>query len=403
MDVDLSPRLAADRLPALFGGERFRVGMPVGTAQLSAPPRDAFFSEIRELRTGDRHETKRIHAELERRLAALHVAQHAVLVNNASVGLLVALRLLAGARTGAIAMPSFSYRGLPYLARMLGRAFTFVDVLPECGTIDPLDLKKIISRRPVSVVLAVHNVDRPCKVRELEEVCGEAGVPLLFDSVYSIFNEVGGRRVGGFGDAEVFTLHATKLINGFEGGYLTTQREEVARGFREMLSAEGSGVGIPAELDPIHAASALACLSELDAVVARNRVRHEVYERELTREDRLRLWPASIGPRNYSSALVEVPPEAGLSRDLLVKLLCAEGFLARPYYGPALHQTKPWNSYPSENELNVTHWLAGRILQLPVGDPISEVECVQIVALVRNFLDQAARLRVLAQSGGRNT
>lgn len=384
---------SASGAPALFGGRRRRAGSPVGTAQLATPDPASFH---RLLGLDGVVGARDCIGELEAKMAAFHGVAHVVPLANASFGLLAALDVTTRGRPGALAMPSFSYRGLPYLARMLQRDIVFVDVLPSDGTLDPAALEDALAERAVAAVLAVHNVDRPARVQRLTEVCAARGVPLVFDSIYSLYNEVGGRRCGGDGSCEVFSLHATKLLNGFEGGYITTDDPALAARLRQWATG-AEGVSLRCPLPSVHAAAALASLAGLDAVVAGNRARHEAYRTALAGLEHLGLWEAdgavcAPAARNFGSVLIEVLDGAPLTRDEIVALLCAEGYLARPYYGPALHQAAAWRPF-ARAPLPVTERLATRVLQLPVGNPLAVAECPEIVALIRSFFDDAMRIR----------
>lgn len=386
------PAWGEKRVPAAFGGMPIRGGRPVGTAQLAPLPIDTFAELVRPIHRPSTQYVEYLSERLEGELAELHSVRHVVLVNNASVGLLLALRSLCEGREGAIVMPSFSFRGLPFFARMLGRSIEFVDVEPRFGTMAPDSLECVLQNRSVGAVLAVHNVDRPCRVAELEQICGNYGVPLMFDSVYSVFNEVRGRPIGNNGTGEVFSLHATKLINGFEGGYLTTDDANFASKFRSLLQPSAGAVGLPSRLDPFHVAAALSSLSQIREVVGRNERRYWAYAEALAGVSELVLWPHAPGSSNFGSVIVEVMDSAELSRDQLVKLLCAEGYLARPYYGPALHQMSTWADCGRQGGLPVTSHLATRLMQLPVGDTVELEDCGEVVRLLVGFLDQRKQI-----------
>lgn len=380
--------------PALFGGAPCRAGAPIGTAQLATPPASVFHELMGW--GGSPYRPGWLVEELERQLADFHAVRFVVPLANASFGLLAAMSIAAEGRAGAVAMPSFSYRGLPYIARMLNREIVFIDVHPTDGTLDPEALAVELGRAEVAAVLAVHNVDRPARVQRLGELCAAAGVPIAYDSIYSLGNRVAGRPCGSDGLCEVYSLHATKLLNGFEGGYLTTNDPAVAARARAWVRGDGPGA-VRCPLSPVHAAAALASLGGIGAVVAGNRARMAAYRSALRGEARVRLWEPTEGGlapehRNDGSVLVEIPEGAPLRRDQLVALLCAEGYLARPYYGPALHQVPAWRSF-ARAPLPVTEYLAPRVLQLPVGCGLTSADAAQVVALLSRFLDDAARIQ----------
>ena len=386
------PASSSGWIPALLGGTPARHNKkPIGTAQLAPLPVSEFSRLLTDLLSNSAN-PNHICDQLARTLADFHSVKEVVLINNASVGLLLALDLATRDRSGGIALPSFSFRGLPYICRMLKRKIRFVDVLESTGTMDPVSLQRTLHKEDVAAVLAVHNVDRPCDAAELEKVASLAGTPLVFDSVYSMLNLDRGVPVGSSGMCEVFSLHATKLINGFEGGYITTNDRTVAHDLRRRIKSSDGAPFLPSEIDPVHAAAALCSLGNVASTVAGNKRRAERYAQALAGRTDLRIWPDCGGTgRNFGSVLVEILDESPLTRDQIVELLCADGYLARPYYGPALHQLPLWAA-EDRAALPVTERLSTKILQLPVGDPVSLENCDEIALFLRTCLDQPDRI-----------
>src|SRR6185437_7421804 len=79
-----------------------------------------------------------------------------------------------------------------------------------------------------ALIVGVHPIVNCCDAEGLETLSVETGIPLLFDSVESVYETINHRKVGSFGLAECFSLHASKLLNGFEGGYVTTNNRSLA-------------------------------------------------------------------------------------------------------------------------------------------------------------------------------
>lgn len=379
---------SGDRRPALFGGTPAFPDRPLGTAQLGAPDRETLLALVegileRRLFTDRGPLVER----LERRLAELHGVEHCVCMANGSFGLLALLRLLTEGRPGGILMPSFSFRGLPFMASMLGREPVFTDVEPRGGTLHVEEVEAVLATVQVAAILAVHNVHWACDADALEEVAARHGVPVLYDSVWGLMNTLGGRILGDRGAAEVFSLHATKLLNGFEGGYATTNDGELARALRALVGDGWSHLpGLHAPLNELHAGTALASVDRIPALVAGNRRRYERYREHVAGIEGLSLVPLQPGERlNHASCLLEVTPDSPLSREALLRLLNAENILARPYYSPPLHRVDAWREVPRPRPLPVTESLAGRIVQLPVGERVGLDDVPRICETLAGF------------------
>lgn len=380
--TDLAKR-QLDDLAAFGGRPMFDSVLPIG--QLAMPDVERFFGYARDI-----YENRRLTnngplvQELERRLAAMHEVDHCVTFANASLALVVLLHLIADGRRGEVIMPAFTYVGLPHLAQWAGQFPRFCDVDAATHTLDPAAVCAAINSR-TTAILGVHQVNSPCDIAALSDIAAEHGVPLIFDAVHGIGCTRGGKAIGGFGRAEVFSLHATKLLNGFEGGYVTTDDQLLADALRSARNfgfageSDVAALGLNAKLNEFHAAAALAGIDRLPDIIAVNRGRVAAYESAFADLPGLGWMPyADRGDTlNYEFALLRVPPDWPLSRDQLVALMRAEGALARAYYSPAVHQSM--HCPPgAETGLTVTEQLAREFIQMPVGELVgaAEVACL---------------------------
>lgn len=291
--------------------------------------------------------------ELEARLADYHGVRSCVAVANAGLGLFLLLRHNAR-RDGEVLLPAFTFRGLPHFVRMAGQRPHFCDVDRRSHALDPAAVESVISRR-TTAVLAVWNFNAPPAIAQLFELARASGVPLFLDSVYGVGSSFMGVRAGGHGSAEVFSLHATKLINGFEGGYITTNEPELAEELRKMRTGR-------AELNELHAAMALLSLDALSKTIERNRERFELYREAFHDLDGVTLLEYPSGDSStasYQLVVAKIGAPWPLRRDQMVDILRAEGAAINPYYSPPLHLGRT---------LPVTAELAECFLQLPSGE-----------------------------------
>lgn len=380
---------------AIFGGAPlFAEPRPIG--QLAAPDIDDYLALIKQ--AFDRRWLTNggpIVERLEQRLADFHAARHCIAVANAGLGIIMLLRLLAGNRHGEVIMPAFSYRGLPHFARWANQTPRYCDVAVDSHALDPQAVDEAIGPQ-VTAILAVCNCHSPGDIDGLSRVAATRGIPILFDSVYAQGATYRGEILGGFGVAEVYSLHATKLINGFEGGYITTndadlaaklrwQRDFCLPGTRPPSMTESETIlGLNAKLNELHAAMALLSLDRIDDTIARNRQRFEAYQQVCRQFPGFSLLvpPEPDQQRNYGLIVAEIAPSWPLSRDQTIAVLNAEGAAIAPYYSPPLHQSDHVSRSLPSRHLLVTESLATRFLQLPGGELVS----LEDVATFSNLL-----------------
>lgn len=351
-----------------------RVARPLSTSNLVAPERDVLMRYARAA-----HDGAPVVAWLETALAAFHGAAHAVAVCNGFWGLVLAVQALAVPGRTDVLMPSLTYRRMADVVAWARLRPRFCEVDPATLAPSAATMRAGLSSE-VGLLLAVHPIVGVCDVAGLEAFADEVGLPLLFDSVESVFEHVPGGKVGGFGAAECFSLHASKLLNGCEGGYVTTQDPVLAGRLAALRDGAGPD-GMDARLNRLHAAMALAALDGLEDQVARNRVRYDAYRRGLP--PGLRLLPFAEGS-SFKTVVVEVMPGWPRSRAETLAALNGANVLARAYYHPPLHRKAM--RYPHVlAELPVTDGLGERFMLLPCGDHLDLGDIGVVLELLREL------------------
>lgn len=339
-------------------------------------------------------ERQTVVAELEHRLCEFHSVKHCISVCNGFWALVICVAILAEPDRDEVLMPSLTYRRLADLVSWSGKVPHFCDVDPSSLAISPQSIESEVSSR-TALVLAPHPIVNCCDITEIEAVCARYDVPLIFDSVESVYEIFQGRRVGGAGLAECFSFHASKLINGFEGGYITTDHDWVADALRQATNGQpnsGAKFTMNLALPPIHAAMAIQGLSEIKENVAHNKEIYEEYVQLLEPVEGVNIvkfWEA--GRTSYKNILLSVDKQVKISRDLLVAALNADNILARAYYSPPLHQKE--TSYSTVcGDMAVTEKAAGKYILMPCGAHTSKQDVKTIIELLNVLVDQGQAL-----------
>jgi len=388
---------------AIFGGARM-FATPKPTSNLVRPDFDRFLDYSKTF--FDRHQYTDDGAlvkQLEQRLAAFHHTTHCVAFCSGFWALALAITALARPGKRELVMPSFTYRRMADIAAWTRLKPHFCDVEEDTLANSAATVRPCINDN-TALILGVHPIVNFCDIDGLVELAREKNIPLLFDSVESVYESYVGRKIGSFGNAELFSLGASKLVNGFEGGYITTNDAQLAQRLSLMrnFGIDGQGdVAVPgglnARLNEMHAAMALAGLDDLEDQVARNRERYLTYQRLLAPLKGIRLYEFDESHRpGYKNIVIEVLDDWPLSRADTVSILNAEMILARAYYTPPLHRKRmAYAHVPAE--LPVTDRLAERFILPPCGHLVSNEDIAGIVGLMKYISDNAAAIKARLQ------
>jgi dTDP-4-amino-4,6-dideoxygalactose transaminase len=335
--------------------------------------------------------------EFEQRVAHMLGVPHAVAMCNATV----ALSLVAHALKlqGEVIVPSYTAAATPHSMSMAGLKPIFADVNPDTHNIDPLAVARLVTER-TSAIVGVHLWGRPCDVASLQEVADRAGVPLVLDAAHAFGVSHGGRMLGGFGRCEVFSFHATKFVNSFEGGMVVTHDDELAERLRLMrnfgFAAEDKVIylGTNAKMSEISAAMGLTNLEAVSEFVEVNRRNHTHLCQALEGCGGLRVVQFNPEERNnWQYLVVELDSDLPANlRDTLVDNLKEQGYLARRYFWPGCHNMAPYANDPSHvpEPLLTTTRIAERVLVLPNGQLVGERQIDQMAQIIRQGMKQLA-------------
>ncbi|MET7641396.1 DegT/DnrJ/EryC1/StrS family aminotransferase [Streptomyces sp. NPDC005438] len=329
--------------------------------------------------------------EFEARVAEMAGTRHCVSVCNATVGLqlLIGDEATAGEPGDEVLMPALTFPATAHAAAWRGLRPVFCDVDPVTGLIDVADMGRRLSPRTRAIV-GVHLWGQACDVRRLEKYAQDAEVRLYFDAAPALGCTHLDEPIGGFGDAEVFSFHATKVVNSFEGGAIVTdddalaQRLRSARNFGFYDNGSVGMVGTNGKMSEASAAMGLTSLESLDEIVAHNRANHHAYLAALAEIPGVHVLDYDWRHRNnhhYLMVTVE-PGEAGLDRDLLLRVLGAENILAKPYFFEPLHLMSPYR-HPQTPSLPAAESLCGRLLALPTGPMVSAEDIAVICQVIQ--------------------
>lgn len=383
--------LAIDGGKPAFAEKRF-VGRPniPNTARLMRRIEEAI--ERRWL-TNDGPLVQEFEAELSRRMDGAHV----VAVNNATQGLQLAIRALGLA--GEAIVPAMTFVATAHALEWEGVTPVFCDVDPRTQNIDPEDVASRINER-TSAIVGVHLWGRPCPVDELTAIARERGLKLIFDAAHALGSSHGGRPIGQFGDAEVFSFHATKFVNALEGGAIVTTSAETAHSLRLLRNFGFTGIdqvaqlGTNAKMNEFSAAMGLSCLEEIDSFLETNRRNYEAYREALAGLPGIRLNEPPPGEAfNYQYVVLAVDSQAcPLSRDQLVEMLWAENVIARRYFYPGCHRVPPYSTR-SIALLPHTEMLCSSLLALPTGTAVSIADIHTIGGRIRVACERARSSR----------
>ena len=344
--------------------------------------------------------------EFEQRIAELVGVKHCVAMCNGTVALEIAIRALG--MTGEVIVPSFTFIATAHALQWQGITPVFCDIDPRTQSLDPGKVEQAITPRTTGII-GVHVWGHTCDIDALAEIAARRGLKLLFDAAHAFACSYKGRMIGSFGDAEVFSFHATKFFNTLEGGAVVTNDDELAMKLRLMRNFgftdydKVSDLGTNGKMNEISAAMGLTSLESLDEFIAVNRRNYLRYREELRDVAGARvLTYDETESCNYQYVVLELDEAVTriVSRDELWRILTAENVMARRYFYPGCHRMEPYRSNLPGLLLPETDRLAERVLCLPTGTAVAESDIKIICQLLKLMIVNGGEVRRLLDGLG---
>lgn len=328
--------------------------------------------------------------EFESTAAGILGVKHVVAMCNATVALEIASRALG--LKGEVIIPSYTFIATAHALQWQGITPVFADMDPATHNIDPDSIESLITPRTTGIV-GVHVWGRACDTDAIESIARKHDLQVMYDASHGFGCSSGGRMLGNFGSCEVFSFHATKFINCFEGGVVATNNDELAQKMRLMRNFGFQGfdnvvyLGANGKMSEVCAAMGLTNLEAMDEIVAINRRNYEAYREGLESVPGvsvIRYEPT--GKNNYQYVVIEVDPDVcPRTRDEIVDALHAENVIARKYFWPGCHRMEPYRSTQPEAWRNLpeTERISAQVIVMPTGQAVDEKTVVNVCRIVR--------------------
>jgi len=326
-----------------------------------------------------------------------------VTVSSGTAGLLFALTALGLQPGEKVVFPSMTFMATAQAVRYAGGVPVYAEI-DEDLNISPRDLEQLLAQNSdVGAVIAVHLYGLPAKVTEIQAIVDAASrkrgkkIALIYDAAHGFGASVDGRKVGGFGDAEVFSLSVTKTLVSVEGGLISTNNPELIERVRSMRNYgiksnyNAHLPGLNSKMSEFHAIVGLHNLRRLDALMAARQGRGRWYFEEIRKRTGFQCaeWPKNVV--HTLKDLTVLVREGQKERDDVIRFLGERGVETRAYFYPPVHEQELFRQYATR-ALPRTESLSRRVITLPFFTTISDEE----IAYVTEQLG-AAELACLGQ------
>ncbi|NYI08480.1 DegT/DnrJ/EryC1/StrS family aminotransferase [Allostreptomyces psammosilenae] len=326
-------------------------------------------------------------AAFEEEFADLVDGRICVAVNSGTSGLHLALLALGIGPGDEVIVPSFTFAATANAVRLAGATPVFADIEPDSYCLDPRAVASAIGPA-TAAIMPVHLYGHPAPMDGLVRLARRHGLAVVEDAAQAHAAALGGRPVGTFGDAAVFSLYPTKNMHSLEGGMVVVPDGAVARTLR-LLRNQGMErrydneiVGFNVRMTDVAAAIGREQLRKLPMWTDRRRA----HARTLDAGLRGVVVPtvADGAAHVYHQYTVRVVGDGRSGRDAFQRALARRGVGSAVYYPIPVHRL-PSFRHPAGRppaDLPETDRAADEVLSLPVHPSLDPADLAHVLAAV---------------------
>lgn len=345
----------------------------------SMPDYEEYCEEIKDLwdshwltNMGIKH--KQFQAELEKLLDVPHIS----LYTNGHLALENALAAMNLPKGGEVITSPFTFASTTHAIIRKGLNPVFCDIDPTYYTMDVTLIESLITDKTCAIV-PVHVYGNICNTEEIERIAKKYGLKVIYDAAHAFGVTYKGRSAACFGDASMFSFHATKVFNTIEGGAVCFSDDNIVQTLNDMKNFGIRGpetvqfIGGNAKMNEFQAAMGICNLRHLDGEIAKRKAVVEHYRERLSGIEGIILCPEQPDVKsNYAYfPIVFEPTLFGTTRNEVFEILAEHGIGARKYFYPLTNTFDCFHGAYDVNQTPVALHISKRVLTLPLYADLS--------------------------------
>ena len=362
---------------------------PIRVTRSSMPPFEEFAEMIRPLwdsawltNMGEYHE------RLEKQLKEYLGTENLVLFVNGHMALEMVIQALE--LKGEVITTPFTFASTTHAIVRNGLTPVFCDIEPDHYTMDPDRIEALITEK-TSAILPVHVYGNFCDVDRIQAIADRHGLKVIYDAAHTFGARYRGKSAAAYGDASMFSFHATKVFHTIEGGAAAfsqpwmDHRLNCLKNYGIVDQEHVVWVGGNAKMNEFQAAMGLCNLRHLEEELDKRRRVTERYLENLEGLPGLRLpAPQKDVTPNYAYFPV-VFDGFGASRNQVWEALAAQNIFARKYFYPITSQFQCYEGQFPAADTPVALYMGDRVLTLPLYADLDLEDVDDICAVIRGL------------------
>ena len=231
-----------------------------------------------------------------------------------------------------------------------------------------------------------------CDVEKIERIAKEYGLKVIYDAAHAFGVTYKGINVANFGDASMFSFHATKVFNTIEGGAVTFSEDALEQVLNDMKNfgirgpEEVAYVGGNAKMNEFQAAMGICNLRHVDEEIKKRKKIVECYKSKLNGIKGIKICDEQLDVKQNYAYFPVVFDGYKYTREEIYKRLENENIIARKYFYPLTNDLDCYKNLETagSDKTPIAKHIAECVLTLPLFADLSIDDVKRICEIILN-------------------
>jgi perosamine synthetase len=321
--------------------------------------------------------------EFENKFRKYTGAKECVAVNSGTSALNLALSM-ANIKNKEVILPSLTFVSTAHAIILNGGEPVFVDINPKTLCLDPIEVKKAITKK-TAVVVPVHFAGMAAELEKLEKICRSKKIQIIEDAAHAAGTKYKNRKIGSHGISVCFSFHPVKNLAMPTGGMICINHKNfknIKKRFNEKrwcgitnrkeYSYDVREIGWNYYMNEFSAGLGLIQLKKLNTL---NEIRRKIarrYHNEIMLKEKM---PFVLGcSYHFYWILVK-------NRNKIMKKLKESGIETGIHYRP-VHTMSMYNT---KKQLPITESVGKMIISLPTHPNLTNSDVTKIISVINHM------------------
>ena len=318
------------------------------------------------------------HKELQRELEMYLGVEHVTLYTNGHLALENAIAALNLPKGGEVITTPFTFASTTHAIVRNGLIPVFCDIKENDYTMDSEKIENLITDNTVAIV-PVHVYGNVCDVEQIDKIAKKYGLKVIYDAAHAFAVKYKGISTACFGDAAMFSFHATKVFNTIEGGCVCFKNDNWVKTLNDMKNFGINGpesveyVGGNAKMNEFQAAMGICNLRHINAEISKRKRIVEKYRSRLGETEGIKLSSIQKNVESNYAYFPVVFDGYKYTRNEIFEKLSEADINARKYFFPLTNSFECYRNYPTAgvDKTPIAQHMALRVLTLPLYADLS--------------------------------